>query len=574
MSPLRIRDRSSSERIDAVTNVCLKHHNKLVRFLRTGCQFFTKWPVDPNATKWRRALSRILYWIHFANELYGVLAIINGLHCCFMTGGEFAKSFVEAIFMLEILFNLIYYRCREIEFQMEDFFEVSEPKYLSHLRSVYCILTITYGIGGLLFAFVPLFAENHVIPMNTIYYMIPREKYWGVGITYAMNIVHIVNAASVVFLDLLVITIIWHATCKFSILGYMVKSLTEEELKMWIREHQNAIRAVLLLNAFLLFIPLLYAIHVYWNDPENFAKAVCMTLAVVHIFLQTFVCIGQYDNLQKLIEEMKIYCVTAKPYERDVFQRYLDEYSLFYVSCSTWFYLTSCIMILGSQVISEPFPTNAVYPFSVNFEPLRSIIFLHQAIVGIQVSAHASTSVSVALLLLFATARFELLMAELRNVENNETLIKCLKKYFVLRSYATNVASSVRFMVLISIIVCIIACVFAGINLIGKQPLTVKVQFLTVGATGLLEVFMYSLPADRLIDMSGNVMQGIYESKWYERSLRIQKLVPLMLTPLSPIIVRINFVIPVISLDFYCSYISNVFSLFTALRIVMIDEED
>ncbi|CAK9818716.1 hypothetical protein ANTQUA_LOCUS9914, partial [Anthophora quadrimaculata] len=131
---------------------------------------------------------------------------------------------------------------------MEDFFEVSEPKYLSHLRSVYCILTITYGIGGLLFAFVPLFAENHVIPMNTIYYMIPREKYWGVGITYAMNIVHIVNAASVVFLDLLVITIIWHATCKFSILGYMVKSLTEEELKMWIREHQNAIRYVREIN--------------------------------------------------------------------------------------------------------------------------------------------------------------------------------------------------------------------------------------------------------------------------------------------------------------------------------------
>ncbi|CAK9817927.1 hypothetical protein ANTQUA_LOCUS9603 [Anthophora quadrimaculata] len=334
------------------------------------------------------------------------------------------------------------------------------------------------------------------------------------------------------------------------------------------------LRSVLLLNAFLLFLPLLYAIHVHWNDAENFSKATCMSFALMHIFSQTFVCIGQYDNLQKLIEEMKICCVTAKPYERDVFQRYVDKYSLFYALCSTWFYLTAIIMILGCLVISEPFPTNAVYPFPVNFEPLRSIIFIHQTIVGIQVSAHAATSVLVALLLLFVTARFELLMMELRNVEDNETLIKCMKKYFVLRRYATNVTSSVRFLVLATVVICIIACVFAGINLIGKQPLTVKVQFLTVGATGLLEVFMYSLPADRLIDMSANVMQGIYESKWYERSLGIQKLVALMLTPLPPIIVKFNCIIPVLSLNFYCSYISNVFSLFTALRIVMIDEED
>ncbi|CAK9809316.1 hypothetical protein ANTPLA_LOCUS6120 [Anthophora plagiata] len=333
-------------------------------------------------------------------------------------------------------------------------------------------------------------------------------------------------------------------------------------------------RSVLLLNAFLLFLPLLYAIHVHWNDAENVSKAACMSLALVHIFSQTFVCIGQYDNLQKLIEEMKICFVTAKPFEKNVFQRYIDKYSLFYGLCTAWFYLTAIIMILGSPLISEPFPTNAVYPFPVNYEPLRSIIFIHQTFAGIQCAANASTNIMFAFLLLFATARFELLMLELSNVEDNETLIKCMKEYFVLRRYASNVTSTIRFLVLITVIVCIVACVFAGINLIGKQPFTVKVQFLTVSATGLLEVFMCSLPADRLIDMSEKVMQGIYESKWYDRSLRFQKFVALMLTPQSPIIVKISCIIPVLSLNFYCSYISNTFSLFTALRIVMIDDED
>ncbi|XP_017795874.1 PREDICTED: odorant receptor 49a-like [Habropoda laboriosa] len=194
-------------------------------------------------------------------------------------------------------------------------------------------------------------------------------------------------------------------------------------------------------------------------------------------------------------------------------------------------------MVLGSLLISDPFPTNAVYPFPVNFEPLRSIIFMHQSFVGIQCAAHASMNVLSALLLLFTTARFEILMTELRNVNDIETLIKSMKKYST------------------------------------KQPFAVKAQFLTVSGTALLEVLMCSLPADHLIDMSENIMQGIYESKWYERSLKIQKSTVLMLTPQSPVTVKIKCLIPVLSLNFYCSYVSNVFSLFTALRIAMINDE-
>ncbi|XP_017799433.1 PREDICTED: uncharacterized protein LOC108580234 [Habropoda laboriosa] len=204
-----------------------------------------QWPLDPNAPKWRHALSKIIYCLHFVYELYGILAIINGLHCCFTTLGEFVKSFVEGIFMLEMLFNLIYYRLREMEFQMEHFFEMSNPSYSSQLRSVYYILPTTFVIGGLLFAFVPLFSENHLTPMNTVYHLIPREKYWGICLSYALNVGHILNAASVMFLDLLVITIIWHATCKFSILGSKLKTTNEKKLKMWIREHQNAINTFL-----------------------------------------------------------------------------------------------------------------------------------------------------------------------------------------------------------------------------------------------------------------------------------------------------------------------------------------
>ncbi|CAL7939839.1 unnamed protein product [Xylocopa violacea] len=314
------------------------------------------------------------------------------------------------------------------------------------------------------------------------------------------------------------------------------------------------VRSLLLLNASLLLGPMLYAMYLYRDDVEKICKGVLQSLAVVQLLIQTSSCIVQYDRYQQLIEEMTYCCEKASSYERHVFQRYVDKYSAFYGISAIWIYVTTSIVIVGTLFISDPFPTDAKYPFAVNFEPVRSIIFVHQALVGMQCAAHTAIAAFCALLLLFSAARFEILQLELQAVKDVASLINCIKKYRKVKRYATEVVHGVRLIALITVIMCGVSVVFSGITIIG--------------------VFMCTWSADHLMDISENAMRSAYESKWYRQPLRLQKYVLFTLVPQAPVILSVRFVIPALSLDYYCSFISNVFSLFTVLRVTMIRDED
>ncbi|CAL7939837.1 unnamed protein product [Xylocopa violacea] len=334
------------------------------------------------------------------------------------------------------------------------------------------------------------------------------------------------------------------------------------------------LRTALLLNAFMLLGPMLYAMYAYRDDVENMCKAVLLTLAVVQVLVQSSSCILQYDRYQQLIEEMTYCCEKARSYERHVFQRYVDKYSAFYGISAIWIYVTASMVVLGTLFIPDPFPTNAKYPFAVNFEPVRSIIFVHQAFVGMQCAAHVSIAVLYALLLLFSAARFEILQLELRAVKDVASLIICIKKYHRVRRYATEAVQAVQPIALITVIICGVATVSSGITFIGRQSFTVKVQFFSLATIALLKVFMCTWPADNLMHMSENVMQGAYESEWYKHSLKIQKYILFTLIPQAPVVLSVKCLIPTLSLNYYCSFVSNVFSLFTVLRVTMIRDED
>ncbi|XP_012152307.2 uncharacterized protein LOC105664056 [Megachile rotundata] len=325
-------------------------------------------------------------------------------------------------------------------------------------------------------------------------------------------------------------------------------------------------RCLVLLNAFLLFLPLVYSLYTNHNDYVNFSKSICLFIAVVQILWNSSICIVHQNNFLELIAEMKDCCKNAKPYERSTYQRYVDKYSMFYGVSTIWFYVTALIISTGTLFIPQPFPTNAEYPFPVHYQPLKSIIFLHQSFLLLQCSAHVCINTLCALLMLFAAARFEILKIKLRKVRTSRDLIDCVKTYYIVRRYAKRVSTAVRFIALVTVTMCGVVLVFCGVNFIEKQPFTVQVQFLSLAGTGLIEVFMFAWPADHLLHLSQNTMQVIYESLWYLRSASMQRDIAIMMLPQAPVAIKIVYIIPIMSLNYYCSFVSNVLSLFTVLR--------
>lgn len=141
---------------------------------------------------------------------------------------------------------------------------------------------------------------------------------------------------------------------------------------------------------------------------------------------------------------MEVCCKKAKSYERRVFQRYVNRYSTFYGMAAIWSYMTATVVVLGTLFTPDPFPTNAEYPFPVNFEPIRSVIFVHQALVGLQCAGHVCINIFCALLLLFTAARFDILMIKLRTVKDDETLIECIRNYCCVKRYIVDMKFSIR----------------------------------------------------------------------------------------------------------------------------------
>nr|XP_034196442.1 uncharacterized protein LOC117611964 [Osmia lignaria] len=92
---------------------------------------------------------------------------------------------------------------------------------------------------------------------------------------------------------------------------------------------------------------------------------------------------------------------------------------------------------------------------------------------------------------------------------------------------------------------------------------------MSLAGTGLMEVFMVAWPADHLLDLSENSMRGIYESRWYLQSTSMQKNMLIMMLPQTPVRIKILYIIPTLSMNYYCSFVSNVISLFTVLRATM-----
>ena len=130
---------------------------------------------------------------------------------------------------------------------------------------------------------------------------------------------------------------------------------------------------------------------------------------------------------------MVVYVQDADPREMSVFQSYVDRFSTFYVLAVTWFYMSMSVFVVGTLLLPQPLPTNAEYPFSVDYEPIRSIIFVHQAVACAHAVAHNCVNVIGALLISFAAARIEILTLELRDVVNAGDLIECIKKYYRVR---------------------------------------------------------------------------------------------------------------------------------------------
>ncbi|XP_077271027.1 odorant receptor 10-like isoform X4 [Temnothorax americanus] len=329
------------------------------------------------------------------------------------------------------------------------------------------------------------------------------------------------------------------------------------------------LRSLLCVNAVILIVPVSYTLYHNDYDLPKITKIWCLLGAFIQIPLEITQCALQYDRLQYLISEMEHNFECAKPYEEMLYQRYVDRCTMFYASPTV--FLGACIAVITPLIAANQiFPTDAKYPFDVEREPVKTIIFLHQFVAVWQCFSIVCHCSFVGLLIWFAAARFEILSQQFCTVTDIYGITVCVRQHVKLLRYAQEVIIAFRSVILSIIIICTWVIVASGLTIVSQSTLTDKVQFMFLCIAGLMEVYACAWPADHLIVASYNISWQIYDSPWTNASPNVRQTILMIVQRCQkPIAVSGSKFIPEISIKFCGKYLSTILSYFTTLRVMM-----
>lgn len=119
----------------------------------------------------------------------------------------------------------------------------------------------------------------------------------------------------------------------------------------------------------------------------------------------------------------------AKPHEEKIFFKYVKERGIVYVVFLIGGLIATGSVLCGPIVLPQSLPTDAKYPFSVDKTSIWAIIYIQQAVVGLQCTLAGGIDIQMAMLIWFVIARLEILGDEMSNVKNSHELHACIRTH-------------------------------------------------------------------------------------------------------------------------------------------------
>ncbi|XP_050454841.1 odorant receptor 67a-like [Cataglyphis hispanica] len=317
-------------------------------------------------------------------------------------------------------------------------------------------------------------------------------------------------------------------------------------------------------------------VYTLFNNDYNLAritKLCCLVAAFIQVPWEISSFALQYDRLQYLISEMEYNFKNAKAHEKKIYQRYVDKCKVFYTGSTVAVFFTAVATIIAPLIIPDQIlPVEAKYPFDVKREPMKTIVFLHQSIVIWQTFSNVCHCSVIGLFIWFTTARFEILAHQFRKVTDVYGIIANVRQHIKLLRYAQEVIIAVRSAILAIIIICTCSIVAGGLVIASESELMDKSQFIILCIAAFMEVYACAWPADYLMDASTNIAHAVYESPWYNKDATFQRSIALILfrSQISTA-VSVSSMLPVLSLNYYASYVSTAFSYLMTLRVIFVE---
>ncbi|XP_029669436.1 odorant receptor 67c-like [Formica exsecta] len=323
-------------------------------------------------------------------------------------------------------------------------------------------------------------------------------------------------------------------------------------------------------NSMTFNIGAVWTLYKHSDDSLLVMKLGCQLSAVLQVPLQLILFALQGKRLQYIVSEMENYYKQTQKYEKKIFQQYINTSIPFYGIILFWLAMTGISVIFAPLYTSQPFPCEVEYPFDVHYQPLKTIIYVHHMLTAYQSVIQVSANIFPALLLWFVAARFHILSVRFRTMTNMKELIKYTREHYILLRYAKEVTLAVRYIALLCVTFSTGAVIFGYLTFMSRQPWSVKWTFLMIAFCGFVELYMYAWPADNVMSTSSDIAIAAYNSLWYNNDLATRKiLVHVIQRSQRPVTISVPCALPNLSMKYYASYISTVFSYMASVRLIM-----
>ncbi|KAG8040325.1 hypothetical protein G9C98_000896 [Cotesia typhae] len=298
---------------------------------------------------------------------------------------------------------------------------------------------------------------------------------------------------------------------------------------------------LLVILAISLFIPLLVSIIKYSDDTFIVMKSFILMSAISNYVFKVIIVRIYHKELQQLGSALNEFIKKTSVSEKEILQRYVNNCWMFHGFMTCSYYLTTTAVILGPLILPQKFPTDAVYPFSVENRFVSRIVYLHQSIVGYQCSAGMTLDCQAAMYLWYLSAR------------DAKELIR-----------------PTRLLALVTVMMTKIGMIFGGIVLISDEPVVIKIQFGILVISTTVNIYVYAWAADNLITVSSTKLSNaIFETSWRHEPKMRNLLLTIIYRTQKPIIIKIPGLLDTLSNEYYAEFLSAAFSCFAAARVAV-----
>ncbi|KAG8034960.1 hypothetical protein G9C98_008036, partial [Cotesia typhae] len=316
-----------------------------------------------------------------------------------------------------------------------------------------------------------------------------------------------------------------------------------------------------------LLLPLIVSVIKFIDNTFVIMKSFILISGIINFLVKVIVCRIYRDELQELGGSLNDFIRNASSNDKLYLQKYIDKCWIFhgYMTCS--YYLTTTAVLMGPLVLPEKFPSDAVYPFSVDHPVVDTIVYAHQCIVGYQCSAGMALDCQAALFLWYLSAKFEILISKIDSLRSVNEMQDFIRTHQEILRFAKQVVRPIRLIVLTTVTMTKVGIIFGAIVLISDEPITVKIQFAILVVSAIINIYVCTWAADNLLTVSSeSVSKKIFSTTAMHPPVIRKLWLSVIHRTQKPITINIPGFLETLSNEFYTNFLSTAFSYFAAMH--------